>query len=353
MGRWRQKIRELPRQPRLRAIPTVFDEKLLNYSMHQEVIPTDWAARALYLGEEGDRAWLEISGDPSYPLANDAAFRMGRMRGEALKKVDVKTEALVSLGPGDGELDRDIVEQLAIRLPKIRYIPVEISSGLLAMSVQKLKGDVNIPIAILGDFECGQRFIGQVLDQYASPPKPVVFSLVGGTFGNLTAPAPRSSMASRISCSRATPSCSTSPSPGRRGRRRRTPDGEGQIRRPLPPLPGRRRRAARPRPEPGVYQSWFDERIECACTPSPHIGDTQVITIRDRPTGRTLLRFNRYRWDSIRSWIEAASSSAMRRTPCHQGPADVFGMAVMLLGASTLLMPLRDGGTHGDRATRG
>ena len=65
----------------------------------------------------------------------------------------------MSLGPGDGEHDVDLVKALKLRSPELAYIPVEICSGLLGAAIRNLKEHVDIPVGILGDFERGQTFL--------------------------------------------------------------------------------------------------------------------------------------------------------------------------------------------------
>src|SRR5262249_51549183 len=65
----------------------------------------------------------------------------------------------------------------------LRYIPIDISRGLLDAASRKLKGNAEIPVAILGDFEGGTRFLSVALNEYAT--HPILFSLLGGTIGNL------------------------------------------------------------------------------------------------------------------------------------------------------------------------
>ena len=335
VGLWRQKIIELvPKPKRLRAVPTIFDESVLRCSLDPDQIPANWAGRVLYLGEEGARAWLGVIGDPSYTLAiaSDSAFKLRQMRREALEQVRPEIETLVSLGPGDGELDQDIVDTLTNRLPKVRYIPVEISSGLLAMSVQKLKRNVDIPVAILGDFETGLRQVEQALDEYDCRPKPVLFSLIGGTLGNLD----RAGSGFLDGFSRhmqpgdgllldvplAGPAWSAAADP-----RMAKDHFNDPFRRFLAGGVARLNKDV----STAAYKSWFDERIECDYAPSNVMEGTQVITIRDRPTGRTLLRFNRYNWDSLLSWLVGRGFVIRYARNSLSSPRDVFGMGVVLL----------------------
>ncbi len=155
---------EIPPKPeRLRAAQIVYDDRIASISLCGERVPADWSSRALYLGDDGARAWLEICRNDRYTMANRLAFGLGEKRREALANVDPKTETLVSLGPGDGEVDVELLETLSDSLTRIRYIPVEISTGLLAVTVQRVPPSIDIPVAVLGDFESGLRVVERAL----------------------------------------------------------------------------------------------------------------------------------------------------------------------------------------------
>ena len=65
----------------------------------------------------------------------------------------------------------------------MRYIPVEISQEMLERATGNLQPHARIPVGVLCDFEDDQEFLRQQLAVHAS--KPVLFSLLGGTVGNL------------------------------------------------------------------------------------------------------------------------------------------------------------------------
>jgi uncharacterized SAM-dependent methyltransferase len=173
----------------------VFDEaelplrnERLNLIADPEVIPkflskemsSDWLMRTFYIGLEGAKAWLNVASDPEYQ-SEEVKAELRRIILDMIKNLDVRT--FVSLGPGDGILDRDIAIILRNREPWLQYIPVDISDGLLQKSYELLSQQVIVPIGILGDFEDRLNFISHHVRLYAN--SPILFSIIGNTFGNL------------------------------------------------------------------------------------------------------------------------------------------------------------------------
>jgi len=65
----------------------------------------------------------------------------------------------------------------------LRYIPVDISDGLLHLAVREFSARVTVPLGILGDFESGNGFISEQVEAHAV--RPLVVGLLGNTLGNL------------------------------------------------------------------------------------------------------------------------------------------------------------------------
>ncbi|MDR4485336.1 MAG: L-histidine N(alpha)-methyltransferase [Nitrospirales bacterium] len=142
--------------------------------------PSDWHTRILYTGLEGARAWLKVASDNGYePTQLGVGLREKIFR--MLASVNVRT--FVSLGPGDGFLDKDIARRLRNNEPLIEYIPVDISDGLLYRSADLLSQQVQVPVGVLSDIEDRLNFIGWQISRFSNSPR--LFSLVGNTLGNL------------------------------------------------------------------------------------------------------------------------------------------------------------------------
>ena len=136
--------------------------------------------RSLYVGLEGTRAWLTVCEDPAYQSDEVKAD----LRRDILEMINhIKVRTFVSLGPGDGKLDRDIAIVLRNHEHSLRYIPVDISNGLLHKSYSLLAQHVLVPVGILGDFEDNYNFIYEGIRPYAR--SPILYGIIGNTFGNL------------------------------------------------------------------------------------------------------------------------------------------------------------------------
>ena len=99
-------------------------------------------------------------------------------------------DRVVSFGPGDARNERQLLMDMLARDVFVEWVPVDISHGLLNLSVQKLKKEVAIPLGIVGDCEDGMRFVFEHIrpnstDGDAVPRQPLVVTMLGGTFTNL------------------------------------------------------------------------------------------------------------------------------------------------------------------------
>lgn len=145
-------------------------------------LPSTWLMRALYIGLEGARAWLDITRDPDYEsLADQVDLR--RTIGSLLDGTTAAFRTFVSLGPGDGRLDAEIAQQLKRREAMLQYIPVDISDGLLSYAYERVAQHVRVPVGLLTDFEERLNFVIHHAHRYGSPP--YFYGLFGNTFGNL------------------------------------------------------------------------------------------------------------------------------------------------------------------------
>lgn len=141
-----------------------------------------WGQRALYAGADGARSWLAVSLHPEYDIADD------KLR-PALDQVLAglgHIGSLISLGPGDGKVDVSLMARLvASKGPGTSYVPIDISEGLLLMTMKGFRKEhakVRMPFGILGDFEYGWDDFGSLLAQEAQPR---LFSILGNTVSNL------------------------------------------------------------------------------------------------------------------------------------------------------------------------
>lgn len=158
----------------------VFD-KVVAKAEKEKNIPSNWASRALYFGYKGANNWLCVVNEPNYPLRGEDCFNLHKNRKDAIRGMTPKT--LVSLGPGDGKDDIEIIDVIKSSEYQIQYIPVDISIELLKLTIANISPYVDVLIGVQGDFEGGQEYIYQVLSKHARPP--ILFTILGGTIGNL------------------------------------------------------------------------------------------------------------------------------------------------------------------------
>jgi hypothetical protein len=158
----------------------VADATLAAFETNPASLPAAWGAKALYLGETGARHWLDVAHSRSGTACGEPE-ELQRRRLNALDEIAVGT--YVSLGPGDGLHDIEIIRHLKLRNPRVRYVPIDISSELLSRAVENLASCCHVPVGIQCDFEVGQEFLKGALAGHKIPP--ALFALLGGTFGNL------------------------------------------------------------------------------------------------------------------------------------------------------------------------
>lgn len=306
--------------------------------------PGAWASRTLYLGEMGAEKWLDVVGEPGYPLRDLECFGLRTSRLEALRGLRVGT--FVSLGPGEGLHDIDLVTALqgnttqacatGERKRTLTYIPVEISQAMLERTLHNLRPHVDVPVGILCDFEDGQQFLAETLAEYAQPP--ILFSLLGGTVGNLDRGEARFFDGLRdrmktddvllLDVPLAGPAWTAAEDPRLRAEaysiafRRFLAAGIARF------DPGGCRDLRRRTEEVAAE---FVERIELRHEHDSHTG-AEVITVMDRPSQRSVLTFRRYRWDPILRWLHDHRFTMAYAKCSITSNRDKFGMGVVLLG---------------------
>jgi hypothetical protein len=147
-----------------------------------ETLPRQWLMRAMYLGTEGARAWLETANDPQYENPEERARLLACVL-ELLNASDESFRTYVSLGPGDAQLDRGVALSILEKEPSAQCIPVDLSDGLLWKAIETLSASIRVPIGLLADFEEQFDFISDHVRDYGKGP--YLYSLFGGTFGSL------------------------------------------------------------------------------------------------------------------------------------------------------------------------
>lgn len=153
--------------------------------------PPNWGLRLLYYYHAGANEWLELGKAKGYAGAEalEGAEKdpVVTMYEQCLCKIDTEDIGLfVSLGPGDGRIDHELVMRINQNVPNLRYIPVDISETLLEISSHLMSRNFEIPCMILGDFEDGMDFIASIVRGQRK--SAVLWSMLGNSLGALDIP---------------------------------------------------------------------------------------------------------------------------------------------------------------------
>lgn len=138
-----------------------------------------------YLGVAGASNWLALTRDTAY-VATDLRDLMSDAIPKFLQNRELKDQNidLISLGPGDGELDAQILREARTTCRIRNYYPIDISIELLQQTVERnmqMCKAARIRIkAILGDFLELRRY----KPIYGYDDAANLITLVGFTFGN-------------------------------------------------------------------------------------------------------------------------------------------------------------------------
>ena len=164
-----------------KPIPIISDHQIEQIDCGAILPPRNWYSRRLYVGQKGADNWLNVVHHSNYPLQGEDPFDLRHNRRVAINNVSVAS--IVSLGPGDAHHDLEIVEQLKEKVPGLLYFPLDLSKPMLDSALQTLKTHVKIPAGLLCDFEHLTVNVKKAISDLTK--KPILFSLLGGTVGNL------------------------------------------------------------------------------------------------------------------------------------------------------------------------
>lgn len=301
------------------------------------VPPSSWESRAIYRGKMGASNWLAVVSEPNYPLRIPDKLGLQEMRIDAIKDLGIAT--MVSLGPGDGCSDANLIEALQCQSAErdatrqVKYIPVDISRALLKTAIAAVEPFAEIPVGVHCDFEEGKKFLAEILGQYATDPK--LFTLLGGTFGNLDR-----GLRSFIE-----------------GLRRLMGPGDTFL--VDVPLAAHAWNAEdEPRLKLETYttafrhflaggliqpdasptasvvdldsDTAFKEHLTLTLRHDPET-DAEEISVVDRSSGHRILKFWRYRWEPIQRWFEDHGFRVRFARSSVTSKKDKFGMGVLVL----------------------
>jgi hypothetical protein len=170
--------------------PQQIKAKILESVRERTVLPTTYA----YLGESGLEHWLDLTRDPGYETYQESQHffndRAEDVAAAILDAVGGRSIDFVSLGPGNGQKDHDLVDALVAKQGKgddpHYYYPFDINPDMIAVAVQRLRTNERIARsirikAIVADF--GKLQLFRPVFEYRRHPN--VLALLGNTIGNM------------------------------------------------------------------------------------------------------------------------------------------------------------------------
>lgn len=305
------------------------DPKVEQIDCGQSPVPDNWQSRRLYVRQNGAQNWCNVVHHSSYPLQGGDPYDLNKNRAVAADLVSAAT--MVSLGPGDALHDIPIVEKLSQRVPSLSYISLDLSRFLLELAIRNMQPHVKVPFGIQCDFE-------QIPDQLAASlaelaPRPVFFSMLGGTVGNLDLGEKNffDKMLSLmgkddhflIDVPLAGPGWTPERDP-RFDKGAYTPEFKQFIAFGLAGF--------EPESKGSKVSEILQERIDCRIDNGGDIPNTNTVTIFDRRANQVILKFRRYDWESIVSWLADQGFDVIFHRCSLKNTEDVFGMGIILIG---------------------
>lgn len=324
------------------AVPTqgttkfLIDERVASLN-ENSAPPPSWRGRALYLGESGAENWIGVATELGYPLRPDKIETLRADRLDAIRLF--RPASIVSLGPGDGLADRDLIRALQEEsngawAEYISYYPVDVSQALLGTAVESVRLQARTPAGILCDFEDGQAFLKDTVADLVR--HPIIYSMLGGTIGNLDGSEDkffsgfRGILTDSDGFLMDVPLAGSNWSPGKEPRlhhasyshafRRFVLDGLRRIE-------GKSSELART--HKGVQRE-FEDRIDFQHRHDLRTG-AEVITIVERDGAQPILILRRYRWERFIDWLEQHGFDVAFSKRSLRSEDDRFGMGVVLL----------------------
>jgi L-histidine N-alpha-methyltransferase len=92
-----------------------------------------------YWGIEPALAWQHACHDPYYPVMKDGIDSFTQRWNDLQPALAGPRFHYISLGPGNGEKDRTVLQTLQPRYPEMLYVPVDMSSEMLRICLQPIR----------------------------------------------------------------------------------------------------------------------------------------------------------------------------------------------------------------------
>lgn len=142
-----------------------------------------------YMGVEPALAWATACRDLMYPVMKRSIESFGERWRCIRSSIGPGAFHYVSLGPGDGQKDGVIIEDLRSTHPHLCYVPVDASTEMLRLAVRDLIFRLKLPkenvLSLSWDFAARDNLVAlrSLLDKLFGD-GPVLFSLLGNTLAN-------------------------------------------------------------------------------------------------------------------------------------------------------------------------
>jgi len=168
-----------------KRVPLYVSRCLIEKMFTKSPVPVGWYSRAMYIGSSGAKYWAAVESDIDYSGRHDFMEVYQLIQKLARKNNITNFDCIISLGPGVGNLDIEVLPALRGE-QMVKYIPIDINHYLAVQSAERIDKSsdaISIPFCIIADFEEEWDFITDILREYTSPGR--IFMMLGGTFGNL------------------------------------------------------------------------------------------------------------------------------------------------------------------------
>jgi hypothetical protein len=342
--RIRQLVDELRRNLRPHSpdiVPIYIDRDVHATALDPGSFPREWAGRALYASDAGAVRWLKLAKDPSYPMGIVDALGVQSLYVDVVKRwippgALRQIERIVSLGPGDAHNERQLLDALASE-PADRlfeWVPVDISHGLLSLSVARLMGSHAIPMGIVGDHEDGLSFIFDSLIPDGSIRPSLLVTMFGGTFANLNGR--ESGFLGQLKARLESNDYVLLDAPVKGASWSVAADSRAHVEsysRPMREFIGGGLADRLGLPEQGILDE-FALRVRADVGDGSDVPGSTCISLLDSESGQLLLRLRRYEQNALAEWLEQQGGLEVVNISTTSVPAnapDVIRMAVILL----------------------
>ena len=329
----------LPKSPDI--VPIYVDKDVHATALDPGSFPQEWAGRGLYASDAGAVRWLKLAEDSVVPDGHRRhAGRAGAVRGVVKRRIPrgvlKQIERIVSLGPGDAHNERQLLDALASE-PADRlfeWVPVDISHGLLSLSVARLMGSHAIPMGIVGDHEDSLSFIFDSLIPDGGVRPSLLITMFGGTFANLDGR--ESGFLAQLKARLESNDYVLLEAPLKGADWSADADSRTNV-------------ASYPKamrefvgggladrlgvPEQGILED-FTGRVRAEVGDGTDVPGSTCISLRDSESGQILLRLRRYEQDALAEWFDQQGGLEVvnvTTTAASANAPDVIRMAVVLL----------------------